>query len=83
MAYKVKTNSPCESCGTMTNRRVNKRRTPLCLECATNNVVRAATEIHHRNGAAYDSWIVGMQKAMDRVTPTRAPSANEMDEIRG
>lgn len=58
----------------MTNRRVNKRRIPLCLECATERMEANAYNISAHRGPGYDRWVAGVTKFLANEATTRGVS---------
>jgi len=53
----------CKICGREVEHLSARR---VCIDCGVKRMAKARREIAQRQGKFYDSWIVGMAKAVDR-----------------
>lgn len=67
MAYEVDKELPCEDCGELTYRRLNVKRTPLCVICAIKRSTANVISLHSHSGPQYDHWRESMRRFASRL----------------
>jgi hypothetical protein len=66
MTYIVKTELPCERCGTPTGARVGKRKRPQCFDCSLVAAAESAIQISNKSGPYYERWRANIKAAMEK-----------------
>lgn len=65
MAYAERTFS-CSGCGKLITRRAPASACPLCVECGIAKSAEVMVQMHRRDGAAYESWLLASIEALTR-----------------